>query len=202
MDYKDINDSELTYLINENDETAKEIMYEKYKYIIDIKVNKYQKVAKILGIEYKDLYQDALVGFVDAINNYNDDKAKISTFINICVDRKLKSTLRNANTFKNRFNLEALSLEHEYEYFKQPLMYIISDKNKNNPLLNLENEEQTKEIIKKITNELSTSEKEIFYLMIKGLDYKEIALILNKTPKQIDNARVRIKNKVKNILNL
>ena len=37
--------------------------------------------------------------------------------------------------------------------------------------------------------------------MIKGLKYNEIAVLLDKEPKQIDNAMQRIKNKVKKIVN-
>ncbi len=45
----------------------------KYKYIIDI-VIKYAFTAMKYGFEYKDLYQEALVGFSDALNSYKDDK--------------------------------------------------------------------------------------------------------------------------------
>ena len=56
--------------------------------------------------------------------------------------------------------------------------------------------------IVKIKNELSSSEYEVFTLMVSGLSYIEIAEQLNKNPKQIDNAIQRIKIKIKKIVNL
>ena len=74
---------------------------------------------------------------------------------------------------------------------------MISDDNKNNPLYNLEDDENYDNLVQKITKELSESEKEVFYLMLKSYNYQEIAQILNKTPKQIDNTIQRIKTKAK-----
>lgn len=202
MQYKNIDDEELMYMIRENDETAKSIAYEKYRYIIDIVIRKYARVASFKGIEYNDLYQDALVGFVDALNKYTSDLSSIATFITLCVDRKLQNTLRQASTLKSKINKESLSLEYEYDKYKQPLMDIISDNNENNPLVKIEENENDNELVEKIKKELSDAEKEVFSLMINGLDYLEIALILNKTPKQVDNTRNRIRFKAKKILNI
>ena len=43
-------------------------------------------------------------------------------------------------------------------------------------------------------------EKEVYELMINGFNYVDIAAILNKSPKQVDNAIQRIRNKLKGIL--
>ena len=51
-----------------------------------------------------------------------------------------------------------------------------------------------------IESRLSDSEYEVYALMISGLKYNEIALLLNKNPKQVDNTIQRIKNKIKIIL--
>ena len=37
------NDYELSQMFNENDENAKDVIFEKYSYIIDIIINKYKK---------------------------------------------------------------------------------------------------------------------------------------------------------------
>ena len=51
MDYKDIDDGELLHMLHESSEDAKDILFEKYKYIIDIEIRKYTNVAKKLGYD-------------------------------------------------------------------------------------------------------------------------------------------------------
>lgn len=200
VNYKEYSDSELLNLIKEESEEAKDILYEKYKYIIGLIIKKYTMSAKMLNIEYNDLYQEALLGFSDAINRFDDASSSFPTFITICVDRRLQVVLKKASRLKNKLMNESLSLEYVYEDDKQPLMDILSDENKNNPLLNLEMDEEVDSLIKKINGTLSSKEKEVFALMLKNYNYQEIAQILNCQVKQIDNAMQRIKLKAKNIL--
>ena len=201
MSYDSVSDSELFSLICEENEDAKDILFIKYKYIIDIVIKKYAFSAMKYGFEYKDLYQEALVGFSDAINSYKDDKkASLSTFISLCVDRRLQNAIKKAGRIKNKIFLDSLSLDHVYEQYEIPLRDIISDNSSNDPLVNITKDEELDELLDIIEKSLSTSEYEVYKLLITGLSYIEIAKVLNKNPKQIDNAIQRIKNKVKFIL--
>ena len=202
MDYKEYSDSELCSMICENNEDAKDILFKKYKYIIDIIIKKYSLSAVKVGIEYNDLYQEALVGFTDALNSYDENKdASIATFITLCVERKLQNTILKAKTIKNKMFIQALSLDYQ-EDSESPLSERISDNSKNDPLNNMTNDESYMELIEKIKKELSNNEYEVFTLMASGLNYIEIAEQLDKNPKQIDNAIQRIKSKIKKIINL
>lgn len=201
MDYKEYSDGELCSMICEANEDAKDILFAKYKYIIDIVIKKYLLSSIKVGIEYNDLYQEALVGFTDAINSYVEEKdASLATFITLCVERKLQNTVIRAKTLKNKMFLEALSLDYQKNSEDSSLKEMISDQSKNDPLRNITNEETYKELLEKIKNELSSNEYEVFTLLITGLTYIEIANELNKNPKQVDNTIQRIRNKIKNIL--
>lgn len=201
MDYKEYSDGELCSMICEANEDAKDILFVKYKYIIDIVIKKYLLSSIKVGIEYNDLYQEALVGFTDAINSYVEEKdASLATFITLCVERKLQNTVIRAKTLKNKMFLEALSLDYQKNSEDSSLKEMISDQSKNDPLRNITNEETYKELLEKIKNELSSNEYEVFTLLITGLTYIEIANELNKNPKQVDNTIQRIRNKIKNIL--
>ena len=202
MDYKEYSDSELCSMICENNEDAKDILFKKYKYIIDIIIKKYSLSAVKVGIEYNDLYQEALVGFTDALNSYDENKdASIATFITLCVERKLQNTILKAKTIKNKMFIQALSLDYQ-EDSESPLSERISDNSKNDPLNNMTNDESYIELIDKIKKELSNNEYEVFTLMVSGINYIEISEQLDKNPKQIDNAIQRIKSKIKKIISL
>ena len=201
MDYKEYLDGELCSMISENNEEAKEILYNKYKYIIDIILKKYLLSSYKVGIEYSDFQQEALVGFSDALNSYNETKdASIATFITVCVERRLQNVIVKASSLRNKMFLEALSLDYQQDDGSS-LKEIISDNSKNDPLVNMAREENYEELIKKIEKELSDTEREVFTLLASGLTYKEISTELNKNLKQVDNAIQRLKIKVKRVLN-
>ena len=188
-------------LINEENEEAKDILFEKYQYIIDIILKKYSYVASRMGVDFKELYSEALVGFSDALVSYEDDKhASMATFISLCVNRRVQKLIQKSGTIKNKIIQESYSLDHVYDEYGIPLIEMISDNSLNDPLSNMTKKEEYEELIDSIKKELSEFEYEVFTLLINNLDYNTIALILNKTPKQIDNTIQRIKAKVKLIL--
>lgn len=195
------NDLELLSMVKESSEEAKDILFEKYKYIIDVEVKKYLGMARQLGYDYSDLYQDGLVGFADALRSYRDDKdAQLSTFITLCVDRNLQVSILKAGRIKNKLITDSLSLEHTYSSFTVPLMDLLSDNFENDPLENITKEENLKELVDKIKESLSDSEYEVYSLMVSGLKYDEIAVLLDKNLKQVDNTIQRVRNKIRNIV--
>ena len=199
--YKDYNDEELIHMVRENSEDAKDIIFNKYSYIIDIEVKKYLYYASNLGYDYNDLYQDAMIGFVDAINSYREDKkASLPSFITICVDRKLQVSITKAGRLKNKMLNESLSLDHNYNESTTPLKDMISDNSENDPLESILKEENFHELKESIDKTLSQNEYEIFELMIKGIKYNEISKITGKSLKQVDNTMQRIKSKIKAII--
>ena len=54
-------------------------------------------------------------------------------------------------------------------------------------------------LINEIVDKLSPFEYEVYKLILQDLKYQDIAKKMNKTPKQIDNAIQRIKNKLKTV---
>lgn len=201
MVYDNYDDEQLIGLMRESSEEAKDILFEKYKYIIDIETKKYSNMANLLGYDYNDLYQDALVGFSEALNDYRDDKAAaLSSFITLCVDRKLQVAIIKAGRLKNKLIAESLSLDYKYDQYTSPLRDLISDNSINDPLENIVKEEKLSDLTKRIETILSEGEFEVYALMISGLKYGEIALLLNKNPKQVDNTIQRVKNKIKKII--
>ena len=201
MVYEEYGDEQLINLLHESSEEAKDILFDNYKYIIDIEIRKYMSMANMLGYDYNDLYQDALVGFSEALNCYREDKAAaLSSFITLCVDRKLQVSIIKAGRMKNKLISDSLSLDYQYDQFTSPLRDIISDNSLNDPLENIIKDEKLSDLTKKIEDKLSSGEYEVYALMISGLKYGEIALLLNKNPKQVDNTIQRVKHKIKNII--
>lgn len=193
-------DEKLTEMVCENNEDAKEVLYDKYSYIIEIIIAKYKKSIYGLGLDMGEVKQDLMFAFSDALVRYTGDKeTSLPTFITVVVERKIQNIIRAGDTKKKHIQNESYSLEQEYPNFKRPLSEIIGDNSKE-PLTRMENEESYKELLEKIKNGLSPFEKDVYNLIINDFNYQDIAKILNKEPKQIDNTIQRIRNKVKDLI--
>jgi len=194
------NDYELIMLYREEDEDAKNILYLKYKFIIDILIKKYQKLITALNIDMQEIFSECTVGFSDGLRSYQEDRdSTLPSFISLCVERRLTGVIRKYNREKYKIINDSYSLDYFYEQFGRPLMDILVD-NSNEPLDNMMEEEEYKELLDCIKKSLSQRENQVFSLMISGFEYHQIATILHKTTKQIDNTMQRIKLKIKDIL--
>ena len=201
MDYKELNDNELVSLANENNEEALRILYEKYKPLINKKCNKYYKYISNKGIEISDLIQECLVGFEESIHNFNPlDNVTFYTFTNVCIDRQISTELKKLNRDKYRPLNEAIPLETLDTDNDINLIDILKD-NTDNPELGLLREVEYQELYNKIAENLTDLEECVFSLRLQNFNYKEIADILDKDIKSIDNAIQRIRTKIKEIYN-
>ena len=202
MNYKDISDDELIMMLNEDSDKAKELLYTKYRFIVSYYVKKYTKIALTIGIDLRDLNQEALVGFSDALDSYKEGDASLKTFISLCVERRIHTAILKASRKKNQLLNNALSLEHIYSCFDSSLADIISDNNENDPLVKITRNERYNKIVNEIDLSLSDAEKDVFNLMLDGFDYKQIAEILSISSKSVDNTIQRVKQKIKDIMEL
>ena len=198
-----LNDYELVHLAQEQNEDAITLLHEKYKPLINKKSHKYLKYLQNKGIELSDLIQECMIGFEEAIKNFNPfDDVTFYTFANLCMDRQLMSELTKQNREKYKFLNEAIPLETIDENNETSNLIDFIQDNSMNPEIGLLTQEEFEELYKKIVKELTNFEECVFDLKLQNFNYKEIADILDKDGKSIDNAIQRIKTKIKNMMNL
>ncbi len=196
---KNISDNELIYLASENNEDATNILYNKYKYIVDITVGKYTRSAYALNLDIDELYQEAMVGYSDAIKSFNPDKDNhLPSFISLCVERRLSNYIRKNNTTKMKMLKDCYSFDNKVSA-DLTLADVVGD-NKKNPEVIKENDESLKELRRKIDEVLSLSEKQVFELLINDFTSEDIAKILKVDIKSIYNKTARIRSKIKDII--
>jgi len=194
------NDYELVALAQESNEEAINILCEKYKPLIEKKAREVYRNSFNKGIELDDIIQEALIGFEEAINNFDqDNSALFYTFVNLCVDRQLNTLIVRINRDKHKLLNEAVSIDIDKDGDVRDLLNTVTVDN-NSPEKRMIKEEEETELINKIKNSLTDFEEEVFDLKLQGFSYKEISNILDKDSKAIDNAIQRIKSKMKNII--
>ena len=193
-------DEELVNLVCENSEEARDMLYEKYSYIIDIICNKYKQSAYYLSADLQELRQEAMLGFSDALVSFNqDENASLHTFITLFVERRVRNYVRKNDTYKMKILRDVYSLDFQFDDDSSPLLNTIADKSQD-PLNKLEEKETIRELKEKAEQLLSPTEKELYELLVNGFTYDDIAKILNKNPKQIYNTAQRIRVKLKELI--
>ena len=86
MDYKKLNDNELIYMVQENDESSRDLLVKKYSPVIFKISNEYYKKYTGHIYEFDDFYQEALISFYRALHTYNSSKGVLFyTFVVICI---------------------------------------------------------------------------------------------------------------------
>lgn len=184
----------------ESNEDVRNALYEKYSPLISYLVKKYSMKAMKLGLDMKDLMQEANLAFTDALNSYNPNKdASLKTFISICIERRLIKIINKNSTSKSLLDKGALSLDFEYGEEGGKLNDYIADSTLD-PSLSFLEKEKLDDLKEKIEKDLSDFELAVYKYLLLGFNYQKIAIVLDKNPKQIDNTIQRIRFKMRHIM--
>ena len=203
MVYDELEEDDVVSLIHESSEDAFDYLFEKYKYIIDIVVKKYYPSAKKYGYGYNDLYQEALIYFLKALDSYLPNKdMQLVSFISLCVDRGINSWYRGIKGLNEVFYSNTLKFEQPYGKFGMTLMDYLSDKSCEDPCDILVKNEMYDEFFSAIENVLSEYEYSVYLVYIMDVYRFRIAEFFGKSVKQINNTIERIRKKLRKKLDL
>jgi len=198
MNYRDFNDNELIAYIKENNEEANNIIFEKYRPLIVGAASRMFNYCKNSGLELNDLIQEGMLGLNQALNSFDTTRdVTFYTYAKTCIERKIVSLVVSSRRLKHKILNESISIEiyNDNDEFVN-LDKLLSDSSTDPETIMFDNE-QNNELIDKIKNQLTPFEQQVFELKINNFNYNEIAEILDKDSKSIDNALQRIKIKIK-----
>lgn len=200
LDYSNMSDEELISNLREGEEKVTDYLMDKYKVL----VRKKAKTMYILGADTEDLIQEGMIGLFKAVRDYDSGRdASFSTFAELCVSRQMYTAIEASNRKKHMPLNTYISIytEREKEDGSEPILSeVLSSITDRNPEEILIDEDNVNRLIDAITESLSPFEQQVLNLRLTGMGYVEIARILGKDEKSTDNALIRIKSKVKKIL--
>ena len=187
--YADFSDEELIVKLRNGDKAITDYIMDKYKNLVKSKA----KAMFLIGGDNDDLIQEGMIGLFMAINYYDPWKdSSFNTFADICITRRLYSAIQASQRKKNSPLNSYISIsEDEQQVFDN--MHGSFDINPEEMLINREN---VRIINEKMKESLSKFENKVMTLYLDGHNYIEIASLLEKSPKSIDNALQRIKKKL------
>lgn len=146
---------------------------------------------KSLGLDADDIVQEGLIGLLGAVSAYSPDAgASFETFAITCIDNSINSALRAAARKKNAPLNSSVSLDADAEpgslLPRQPSAEDIA-------ILR----EEYADVVRRINDELSAFERDVLALYLEGYSYGAMAEQLGTTPKAVDNALWRARQKLK-----
>ncbi len=156
----------------------------------------------IVGGTTEDLYQEGIIGLLEACQNYNGENlfdSGFDGFAKICIKRQILDAIRKTQSKKSKALNESVSLvgmsENGEELSK---LDVIADRTTiSDPLEMFIDKEKFDEKMARCNQQLSVFEKQVLNHYLSGEKQAEIAKSLNKSVKSIDNTLQRIKSKLK-----
>lgn len=192
--YRELNDYEILYLIKENDEDDFDIIFEKYKPLINRLARKYLSLAKKYGLEYDDLCQIANIVLFNAIKNFSTNHDNMFyTYLTKAIEYGLIAELRRNNTKKMTPLNNSVSYDEIVPNTNLSYIEIIPDYNI--PKKNYDNLIFYHDFIV-FKNSLSFENACIFELLYNGYKKREISRLLRIDIRKLKSKIRDIKNRI------
>ncbi len=190
-----LDDRQLIEKARHGDELALDTLISRYK----ILASKIARSYFLVGAEYEDVLQEAMIGLYKAYTSYDlKGKTAFSTFAHMCITRSVQSAVKSANRKKNMMLNQRLSLSNQgaVEANDDDEVTLVLASKDFSPDEKLIHSENLQDIKRKIIKALSVFEQKVLSLYLKGYSYSDIATKLDVSNKSIDNALTRIRKKL------
>lgn len=194
-DWAALTDEEIVLLAQQGQASAAEYLVMKYADTIEMRKHGYF----LPGGDDDDLRQEARIGLLKAIRDYHPGhNAAFKTFANLCITRQILTSVKNANRRKHGVLSTAESLDAPAygDETTRTLWETVPDTRSENPESAYLRRAFLDSVSRRIPQLLSHLELQVLLAYVRGETYQEIARRLGRSPKSIDNAIQRAKQKL------
>lgn len=196
--YSQYSDEKVVEFCHAGEDAATDYLLEKYKPL----VRKKARTLYLIGGDNDDLIQEGMIALYKAIRAYDPNReSSFGSYATLCIEHQLYNVIKGANRLKNSPLNTYVSLyspmnNDENSNSRETLADTLQPAELINPEDIVIDKENVTDIESAIEKHLSQFEQQVVSLYIDGNDYQQIAAILDKSSKSIDNALQRIKKKL------
>lgn len=186
--------------LRSGDDYARDQLVKKYLPMVKHIVRKHYSAF----LEFDDLMQEGFIGLLAAINEYRPDEfdVKFSSFAYMCIIRKVYNVIKQTNGNKHKALNHAVSL-HAYvnsDETRTMLDLVPMEDPTVDPAWIFETKHLNQRLNTVLQDHLSYLEYAVITLMLQGYSSREIETRIGVKAKVVDNARTRVKAKIKRIV--
>lgn len=198
--YNKIPDEQLICRLRNGEDEIMDYLMIKYKSMVRRKA----RAMYLIGGDNDDLIQEGMIGLIKAVRDFDSEAGQsFSSFAELCVSRQMYSAIASSKRKKHIPLNSYVSLYDEGNHEDEkalPLIDTIEPEIENNPETLYFGKESSEAFIEELKENLSDLENRVLYLHMLGTNYRDIANLLDKSPKTIDNALQRIRTKAGKLL--
>ena len=179
----------------ENDADAiTDYLCDKYKNLVRKKAN----ALYLIGAEKEDLIQEGMIGLFKAIRDFDATKeVSFHHFAKLCISRQMYHAIEASQRLKHApLNSYVSFFEETGKEGGITLEDVLEADTDQDPEKLLILRESYRDFYDGLEQRLSPMEKQVCELYLQGKNYHQIADILGKSSKSIDNALQRIRKKI------
>jgi len=187
-------DEEVVVLAQAGDGQALAYLLNKYKNFVRSKARSYF----LIGADHEDIVQEGMIGLYKAIRDFQPTRlASFRSFAELCVKRQIITAIKAATRQKHVPLNSYVSLNKPLydEESDRTLLDVIEGRVTNPEDLYISQEDLSR-IQTQISEVLSDLERQVLDAFMDGKSYQEIAELLGRHVKSIDNALQRVKRKL------
>ena len=202
---EDFADEDRKYIKDAKEGSVSAVNYiiDKYRPMVISKSSSYF----MKGSDREDMIQEGMIGLYKAIRDFKESETcTFSSFADICVTRQMITAVKTSTRQKHiplnsYISLNKPVYENE-EDSDRTLSEVIDGGTHVNPENLIISRENYRIIEDKISEVLTPLEEEVLLLYVSGKKYSEIAEMLDKNSKSVDNAMQRAKKKLEKALKM
>ena len=196
--YLSMSDDDVVVLAQQGDGEALEYLLDKYKNFVRGRARSYF----LVGADHEDIVQEGMIGLYKSIRDFKPDKqSSFRAFAELCVKRQIITAIKTATRQKHVPLNSYVSLNKPLygEESDRTLLDVIEGRVTNPEELFICQEDMS-HIQEQIGTVLSDLEQQVLSAFLDGKSYQEIAEMLGRHVKSIDNALQRVKRKLTHFL--
>lgn len=196
-----LTDEQLVERVRDGDERAIEMLLDRYRHYARAKARTYF----LAGADREDIVQEGMIGLYKAIRDFQDDKnTAFRAFAELCMTRQIITAIKTATRQKHQPLNSYVSLNkpagNDADDDDRSVGDALAEASISDPAELVVSAEEIESIRSSVGRLLSDFETEVLQLYMDGKSYQQIAGVLGRHVKSIDNALQRIKRKLEHHL--
>jgi len=186
-------DDELIRQLRAGDEAALIELLDRYRSLARGRARSYF----LVGADREDLMQEAMIGLYKAVRDFNEDVgAPFRGFAEMCITRQILSAIKAATRQKHGPLNSYVPISVPNSGGQSTVADLLPTGASSDPAELVISAERIRALQRHFDEALSDLEIEVLRLYVDGKTYVEIAAMLDRQVKSVDNALQRIKRKL------